>query len=106
MAASCVDIALGKVLQVFGVESLKIHQRKILDCVLSGKDCMAVLPTRYGKSLPFQLYPLVKNELDGTAPKVIVCTPLIALMKDQVKKLSAIPGLRAGYKGMQNISFY
>jgi superfamily II DNA helicase RecQ len=64
---------------------------------------MAVLPTGYGKSLPFQLYPSIKKELDKSQAKVIVCTPLIALMKDQVQKLSAIPGLRAGYKGMQNL---
>jgi superfamily II DNA helicase RecQ len=40
-----VERAVEEVLKKFGVEQLKDEQRTILDCLLEGKDCIAVLPT-------------------------------------------------------------
>ena len=57
--------------------------------VLDGRDLVAVMPTGAGKSLCFQLPALL---LEGT---VVVVSPLIALMKDQVDALRA-RGIAAG----------
>lgn len=65
----------------FGLSQFRRGQREIISSVISGKDVMAVLPTGGGKSLCYQLPALVKQQL------VIVISPLIALMKDQVSSL-------------------
>ena len=51
-----IDTAIAIALQQFKVDRLKAEQKVILQALLSGEDCVAVLPTRYGKSLPYQLY--------------------------------------------------
>ena len=51
--------------------------------VLAGRDCLCVMPTGGGKSLCYQLPALALPGL------TLVVSPLIALMKDQVDKLSA-----------------
>ncbi len=53
----------------------------MIDAVLAGRDCIAVMPTGAGKSLTFQL---PARLLPGT---VLVLSPLISLMKDQVDAL-------------------
>ena len=56
MAAPSYDSVLTNVLSEFGVTNLKEEQRQMLDCLINEKDCMAILPTGFGKSLPFQIY--------------------------------------------------
>jgi len=53
----------------------------VIEAVLEGKDCIAVMPTGAGKSLTYQL---PARMLEGT---VLVISPLISLMKDQVDAL-------------------
>ena len=65
----------------FGFESFRPGQEKVINAVLAGKDCIAVMPTGAGKSLTFQIPAKI---LDGTA---LVISPLISLMKDQVDAL-------------------
>jgi len=69
--------------QYFGFTSFRPLQEEIIRDVLAGKDVFAVLPTGGGKSLCFQLPALVRPGL------VVVVSPLIALMKDQVDSLEA-----------------
>ena len=68
---------------VFGFDDFRPGQLEIIEAVLAGRDCIAVMPTGAGKSLTFQLPARI---LDGT---VLVISPLISLMKDQVDALQS-----------------
>ena len=74
--------------QVFGFDTFRPGQREIIDAVLEGRDCIGLMPTGAGKSLT---YMLPARMLPGT---VLVVSPLISLMKDQVDALNAL-GFRA-----------
>lgn len=65
--------------KTFGLKTFRPGQKEIISAVLAGKDVLAILPTGGGKSLCFQYPALVQDKL------VIVISPLIALMKDQVQ---------------------
>jgi ATP-dependent DNA helicase RecQ len=73
---------------LFGYPSFRPGQREIIDAVLAGRDCIGVMPTGAGKSLTFQI---PAKLLGGT---VLVLSPLISLMKDQVDQLERL-GFRA-----------
>jgi ATP-dependent DNA helicase RecQ len=73
---------------VFGFRTFRPGQREVIDAVLAGRDCIAVMPTGAGKSLTFQLPARI---LPGA---VLVVSPLISLMKDQVDALVRL-GFRA-----------
>ncbi|XP_056003745.1 uncharacterized protein LOC125667544 [Ostrea edulis] len=77
-----IEQVVEEVLKQVGVKCFKDEQRMILDCMFEKKDCVAVLPTGFGKSLPFQAYLPVKRALlrDDSSGKVIVCCPLVSLM--------------------------
>jgi ATP-dependent DNA helicase RecQ len=76
--------------KVFGYREFRPGQRHIIDAVLAGRDCIGVMPTGAGKSLAFQL---PAKLLPGT---VLVLSPLISLMKDQVDALTRL-GFRAAF---------
>jgi superfamily II DNA helicase RecQ len=65
----------------FGYESFRPGQAEAIARVLRGESTLAVLPTGAGKSLTYQLPALL---LDGA---MLVLSPLIALMKDQIDNL-------------------
>lgn len=68
----------------FGHEALTKDQEAVLEHVFARQDCLAILPTGSGKSLCFQLPSLM---FDGY---VLVISPLIALMSDQVEAMQKI----------------
>lgn len=69
---------------VFGCKAFRPEQYKIINNVLDGNDVICVMPTGYGKSLCFQLPPLLTKEVS------IVISPLIALMNDQQMSMTNI----------------
>jgi ATP-dependent DNA helicase RecQ len=74
----------------FGYGAFRPGQREIIDSVLSGRDCVGVMPTGAGKSLTYQ----IPARLLGRT--TLVLSPLIALMKDQVDAMREV-GLRATF---------
>ena len=66
---------------VFGYREFRPGQEHIIDAVLSGRDCLGIMPTGAGKSLTFQIPARI---IPGT---VLVISPLISLMKDQVDSI-------------------
>jgi ATP-dependent DNA helicase RecQ len=62
----------------WGFDSFRPLQREAVDAALAGRDSLVVLPTGGGKSLCYQLPAAMQRGL------VLVVSPLIALMEDQV----------------------
>ncbi len=91
MTAPAPDLAAERALlrEVFGFAAFRPGQAEITAAVVAGRDTLAIMPTGGGKSLCFQLPAL-------TRPGVtLVISPLIALMRDQVRALRAA-GVEAG----------
>jgi ATP-dependent DNA helicase RecQ len=74
---------------VFGFDAFRPGQAEIVDAVLAGRNTLAIMPTGGGKSLCFQLPALCREGV------TVVISPLIALMRDQVRALRAA-GVEAG----------
>ena len=98
----CVD----EIKNIFGVDKLSTNQFDGLLHFLNGRDIFVSLPTGSGKSLIFQMAPLVEKWIARTDPQsyrrkdavIVVVCPLIALMEDQIARLNSI-GLKAAYIG-------
>lgn len=63
----------------YGFTTFRPLQLEAINAVLNQRDVVLILPTGGGKSLTFQLPPLVHGQL------TVVITPLLALAKDQVE---------------------
>jgi ATP-dependent DNA helicase RecQ len=74
---------------VFGFADYRPGQEEIVDAVMAGRNTLAIMPTGGGKSLCFQLPALCREGV------TVVISPLIALMRDQVRALKAV-GVEAG----------
>ena len=71
----------------FGLDAFRPGQREAVAAALAGHDSLVVMPTGGGKSLCYQLPALAGDGL------VVVVSPLIALMADQLRRLhdAAVP---------------
>src|ERR1041385_2387081 len=65
----------------WGYDNFRPLQERIIQSLLAGNDAAVVMPTGGGKSLCYQLPALVLGQT------VVVVSPLIALMQDQVAQL-------------------
>jgi ATP-dependent DNA helicase RecQ len=68
----------------WGFDTLRPLQADAIAAALAGRDSLVVMPTGGGKSLCYQVPPMVGETTD------VVVSPLVALMKDQVDALEAI----------------
>ncbi|EIE49810.1 ATP-dependent DNA helicase RecQ [Salipiger aestuarii] len=75
--------------EVFGFDVFRPGQGEIVDAVARGDNVLAIMPTGGGKSLCFQLPALMRGGI------TVVISPLIALMRDQVRGLREL-GVCAG----------
>ena len=75
--------------QVWGFDGFRPGQQEIVESVAAGRDVLAIMPTGGGKSLCFQLPALMREGI------TVVISPLIALMRDQVRSLREA-GVAAG----------
>ena len=93
MSEAEINVALAKM----GYAELRPKQEA---AVIGGEDVFVSLPTGSGKSLCYSLLPLVFDKLRNVDGKsvVVVVSPLIALMKDQVRAASE-RNVRAVYAG-------
>ncbi|KAH9305477.1 hypothetical protein KI387_009881, partial [Taxus chinensis] len=76
--------------QYFGHSDFRGRQLEVIEAVLSGKDCFCLMPTGGGKSLCYQIPAVARDGI------VLVVSPLIALMENQVSFLKS-QGIPAEY---------
>jgi ATP-dependent DNA helicase RecQ len=67
---------------VFGLEAFRPGQAEVVEAMLAGRDVLSVAPTGSGKSISYWVPAVVEGGL------TMVVSPLIALMKDQVDRLT------------------
>src|SRR5437899_7530804 len=67
---------------VFGLHTFRPGQGEVVEAMLDGRDVLSVAPTGSGKSISYWVPAVVDGGL------TLVVSPLIALMKDQVDRLS------------------
>jgi ATP-dependent DNA helicase RecQ len=75
-------------LATFGLSTFRPGQKEVISAIIEGDDCLCIMPTGGGKSLCYQLPAIARAGI------VVVVSPLIALMKDQVDSLTSV-GVRA-----------
>jgi len=76
--------------EVFGYPEFRGHQEEIIAAAMDGRDSLVLQPTGGGKSLCYQIPALLSDGI------VLVVSPLIALMQDQVVALEQL-GIDAAY---------
>lgn len=73
------------------IEALRKEQEICLVNLARGKDVFAILPTGFGKSLIFQLFPrLAKSAMKLEMCSIVVVSPLVSVMRDQVEQLKKV----------------
>lgn len=70
-----------KLQEIFGYSEFRPGQKEIIQQLMEGRDCIALLPTGMGKSMCYQLPGYIFDK------PVLVVSPLLSLMQDQVDQL-------------------
>eukprot|EP01051_Picozoa_sp_SAG22_P003266 SAG22_NODE_157_length_16986_cov_17.230177_2_plen_477_part_00 len=106
-AAAVSDQLLAVLRETFGLASFQGGQRAVIEDLLSGRDCLVLMPTGYGKSLCYQLPAVILADharyaagrwwgtpgaagQPGKGGVTLVVSPLISLMKDQVDSMTRL----------------
>jgi ATP-dependent DNA helicase RecQ len=76
--------------EYFGYADFRPGQQELIEAIFAERDALGIMPTGAGKSVCYQVPAMV---LPGIT---LVISPLISLMKDQVRALGAA-GIRAAY---------
>ncbi|KAL5484051.1 hypothetical protein EMCRGX_G020485 [Ephydatia muelleri] len=82
-----------------GYSSMKPEQVEVAVALIEGRDVFAILPTGFGKSLCYACLPVAFDKCQKKERGysiVVVVSPLVAIMKDQVSTYS-IKGLKTTY---------
>ena len=92
--------AIHRAAESLGYMQLRPNQESVVQNFVQGRDVFVGLPTGSGKSLCYCILPSVFDILRGTNRRsiVVVVSPLIALMKDQVRAMKE-KGVTAVYIG-------
>src|SRR5437868_15485184 len=77
-----IDRAERTLREVFGLDAFRPGQSDVVAAMLAGRDVQSVAPTGSGKSISYWVPAVVDGGL------TMVVSPLIALMKDQVDRLT------------------
>jgi ATP-dependent DNA helicase RecQ len=83
-ARSPIGASPEQLLGLLGLTAFRPGQREAVQAALDGRDALVVMPTGGGKSLCYQLPALAGDDL------TVVVSPLIALMRDQCARLTAL----------------
>ena len=93
------SLAVESGLRTLGYDSIKLEQLAAVASLLKGEDVFMSVPTGFGKSLVYQILPYYSDILlrscgptvSGVpaASAVVIVSPLISLMQDQVSKLTS-----------------
>ena len=104
------DFAISMMADAFRESSLKAvvmrlraEQKRALLHLITGRDVFINLPTGFGKSPIYQLAPSIVEEMSHLDRKIrsaviLVISPLVSLMKDQVQYLQQ-KGIKASFIG-------
>ena len=74
--------------QVYGYDAFRGQQQAAIERALAGQDSLVLMPTGGGKSVCYQVPAQLGSGKDQST--VLVVSPLIALMQDQVSALHAL----------------
>ena len=95
---AAIETALSNAVLKLGYPALRPHQKTAITSFVQGRDVFVCLPTGSGKSLCFAILPEMFNQLSSLHGIVLVVSPLISLMQDQVKSVME-RGITAVYAG-------